>query len=156
MICDKILKILALPKTKIIGSLKRVYNPYTLFIPFDCKENFEYLFVTHLTEYQKNRIELRVPFTKEEETICSFLDSKKQVFALSSVATSGMTIIPDETTKLITEKLIKEYPFGTIFVPKDAIITPSAKEENIIIKEFDKCKSEQFAEVFGQPKKVMN
>lgn len=156
MIYKKILKILELPKTKVIGSLKMVYNQYTLFIPFDCKENFDYLLITYLSEYQKNRIELRVPFTKEEETICSFLDSKKKVFSLSSFATSGMIIIPDETTKLITAKLINEYPFGTIYVPRGAIITPAAKEENIIIKEFDKCKSEQFAEVFGQPKKAMS
>lgn len=156
MIYDKILKILALPKTKVIGDLNRVYNPYTLFIPFDYNENFDFLLVTYLSEYQKNRIELRVPFTKEEEAICTFLDNKKQVFGLSKFATSGMIIIPDETTKVITASLLNQYPFGTIFVPKDAVITPLAKDTNIIIKEFDKCKSEQFAEVFGQPKKAMN
>ncbi|MBR4030665.1 MAG: hypothetical protein IKJ06_04635 [Clostridia bacterium] len=156
MIYKRVLEILNLPKTVVIGRIKRVYNPYTLFLPFNAETDFDYVLVTHLTEYSKNRIKLRVPFTAEEEFLCRCLDNKKKVFSLHKYAIDGMSIIPDDTTRVITKNLLDNYPFGTVLVPENAIITPSAKDENIIIKEFKICKSEEFLKVFGQPKKTSN
>lgn len=156
MIYKRVLEILNLPKTAVIGKIKRVYNPYTLFLPYNSETDFDYVFITYLTEYSKNRIRLRVPFTDEEEFLCRCLDNKRQVFSLHKYALDGMAIIPDDTTGVITKNLLDNYPFGTVFVPENAIITPSARDENIIIKEFKICKSEEYWEVFGQPKKTNN
>ena len=150
MTAKRVLEILKLPKTAVIGEISLAYNPYTLFLPYKENLNFDYLLVTNLSEFSKRRISLFVPFSKEEEIICSHILQKKPVFALHSAAIKGMTIIPDKSTRLITKEITSAYPFSTMYVPKNAVITPLAAEENLIIKEFSECKSEKFAEVFGQ------
>lgn len=155
MIIDRVLEILSLPITAVIGEIPKPYNPYTCFLPFKQNLEYEFLLVTELSEFARRRIELLVPFSSEEEEICKRLINKKQVMGLDSLCISGMTKIPDFKTRLISAEMAKQYPFKTLYIPMHAIVTPLAKEENLIIKEADfSCKSDRYAEVFGQPRKL--
>lgn len=149
---DKILKILSLPKTCVIGTLSTAYNDHTLFMPYQTQTDFSYTLITNLTPFQKRRIELFVPYTPEEEWVCNLLLQEKAVYALEQVNLKGAVIIPDHTTRVITSQKAKAYPFQKMYVPKGTNITLSAREQAIEIEEFDSCKKEKFAEVFGQPK----
>ena len=155
MIVRKVLDVLSLPVTAVYGNLSRVYNDYTLFLPYKkAEQSFEYVLVTELSFFARRRIEMLLPNCEGEEFICSCILNGKKVFATQSIATSQMIKLPDLTTKLISRSFIAKYPFGTIYVPKNTLITPSVRDENIIVKEFLPCESEKYAEVFGQPKKM--
>ncbi len=151
---DKILKIMSLPQTCVIGNLTAVYNPYTLFMPFRHETDFAFTLITHLTPFQKRRIELFVPFTPEEEWVCNLLLSGKTVFALEQVHLKGAVTIPDQSTRVITSEKAKAYPFGKMFIPRGTFVTLAAREQSVEFEEFEPCEKEKFAEVFGQPKKV--
>ena len=149
------MEILKLPVTAVIGKLPTPYNNYTCFLPFKKGLEYQYLLVTELSEFARKRISTEVPFSDAEEEICSLIMQKKQVFGLSSICTDKMTAIPDKNTKFVSEKILLSYPFGTIYVPERAIITPLADNSNILIRKADfSCNSEKFAEVFGQPKNL--
>ncbi len=152
---DRIMHILSLPKTLVVGSLNKAFNNYTLFCPYRENTEYAYILITELNEFEKRRIELGVPFSEEEEYICRAILSKKAVFSLQSCAVSNTIIIPDDTTRLITKRMVQDYPFSAMYIPRGALITPLAAEEkqNIEFKEWKKCESERYAEVFGQPKK---
>ncbi len=156
MITEKVLKILSLPKTLLIGNLSRVYNDYTLFLPYQPGMKYEYTLITSLSFFEKQRIRLNVPCNETETYICTQLLNKKDVFALQSAALPGMIVIPDQTTHLITKNMVTAYPFATMYVPEGAKITPLAAEESIDFKECKLCELEKYAEVFGQQKKQMN
>ena len=149
---DKIIKILSLPKTCVIGNLNTVYNPYTLFMPYQKDTQFKFTLVTSLSPFQKRRIELLVPFSPEEEWVCSQFLSGKPVFALEHIHLKGAIEIPDHTTRLVTSQKAKAYPFKKMYVPCGTKITLAAREQSIEFEEFKSCEKEKFAEVFGQPK----
>lgn len=149
---DKIIKILSLPKTCVIGNLNTVYNPYTLFMPYQKDIRYDFTIVTSLTPFQKRRIELLVPFSPEEEWVCNLLLSGNPVFALEHIRLKGATVIPDHTTRLVTSQKAKAYPFKKMYVPCGTKITLAAREQSIEFEEFESCEKEKFAEVFGQPK----
>lgn len=151
---EKILRILALPKTGVMGGIKTLYNQYTLFMPYNRNVDFTYVLVTALTPFQKRRIELKVPSTEEEEWIADRLLRQKPVFALEQVGLAGAIVVPDHTTRLITREKVKNYPFKKMYVPHGAVITASARDESIEFEEFDSCIKEKFAEAFGQPRKM--
>ena len=153
MLIDRVIEILNLPITAVIGKLPTPYNNYTCFLPFSKGLEYQHLLVTELSEFAKKRIEMKIPYSEAEEEICRLIMQKKQVFGLHGICTDGMTVIPDESTKFISEKILSSYPFGTVYVPENAIITPLADNLNILIRKADfSCNSERFAEVFGQPK----
>lgn len=155
MLTDRIIEILNLPITAVIGKLPTPYNDYTLFLPFRKGLDYKYLLVTELSEFAKRRISLLVPYSEAEEEICLRLIQKKQVLGLSDVCIKGMTVIPDKNTKFISDEILSAYPFGTVYVPQNSIITPLADSSNIKIRKADfSCNSERFAEVFGQPKSL--
>lgn len=152
---DRIIHILSLPKTLVVGGLNKAFNNYTLFCPYRKNTDYAYILITKLSEFEKRRIELGVPFSEEEEYVCRAILDKKAVFSLQCCAVSGTIIIPDGTTRLITKRMVQNYPFSAMYIPRGALITPLAAEEkqNIEFKEWKKCESERYAEVFGQPKK---
>lgn len=156
MIVNKILNILKLPKTLVVGNLNKAYNSYTLFLPYRESTEYDFILITELNLFSKQRIRMNVPYNALEEYICTALINHKKVFALQSAAIPGTIIIPDTTTRLITKSMAGNYPFKTMFIPQGALITPLAAEERIEFKEFRPCESEKYAEVFGQPKNVKN
>lgn len=147
---QKILDILSLPKTLVVGAQARTFNPYTLFLPFREGMDYMYILITHLSPFEKRRIELQVPFSPQEELVATWLIKGKPVYALEQVALSGAIPIPDCTTKLITAEKARLYPFKKMFVPKGTCITHAAREESIEFEEFNVCEREKYAEVFGQ------
>lgn len=153
MLTKRVLEILKLPITAVIGKLPMPYNSYTCFLPFKSGMEYSYLLVTELSEFARRRISLSVPFYPEEEEIVRRLEIKKPVFAPSSLCVDRMTKIPDNYTKFISSEMLDSYPFGTILVPENSILSPLAEDKHIIIRKADfSCNSDRYAEVFGQPR----
>lgn len=155
MIIKRVMEILSLPITAVIGRLPVPYNDYTCFLPFKKGMDYEYLLVTELSDFALRRIELIVPCSPEEEEICKCIMCGKKVFGFGIKNSKDIIKIPDTNTKYISNEFLTLYPFGTVYVPESAIITPLENEHNIIIRKADfSCKSERYAEVFGQPKRA--
>jgi len=155
MLTKRVLEILNLPITAVIGGLPVPYNPYTCFLPFKIGMEYSYLLVTELSEFARRRISLSVPFYPEEEEIVRRLESGNRVFAPASLCAGKMTKIPDCSTRFISSEMLDSYPFGTIFVPENSILSPLSEDKHITIRKADfSCNSDRYAEVFGQPKNL--
>ncbi|MBQ7039583.1 MAG: hypothetical protein IJN39_03340 [Clostridia bacterium] len=153
MLIDRVIEILNLPITAVIGPLPLPYNPHTCFLPYKKGVRYDYLLVTSLSEFARRRIELLVPYSPEEEEIAKCILKNRQIFMLDSISVRTAVKIPDFSTKFVSFKTLESYPFGTIFVPENSIITPLSDEVNVNIRKADfSCRSDWYAEVFGQPK----